>query len=116
LPENSIVFFENFSFQPAEFGYSFDSTGELIHYDYRKILDFRREIASHCDLYVNDCVGPDTLMESCLKPSCAIVNPGTSSILMAEYAPQKVMGLLLEAEVRSMSSSSLKLSGCSWLV
>lgn len=102
LPENSIVFFENFAFQPAEFGYSFDSMGELVHYDYRKIVEFRQEIASHCDLYVNDCIGPDTLMESSLGPSCAVVNPGTSSILMAEYTPQKVMGLLLEAEVRSL--------------
>lgn len=71
LPENSVILLENMSFHPAEFGYSIDRQGNCVHLDLDKIHNFRKKLISYSELYINDCFGPNTCMESLFRDYCS---------------------------------------------
>ncbi|CAG9330827.1 unnamed protein product [Blepharisma stoltei] len=104
LPENSVILLENMSFHPAEFGYSIDRDENCYHVDLDKINNFRRKLTSYYELYINDCIGPNTCMETLFKDTCSWRNPGCSSIECPEFEGEAILGLNLEKEIKGISS------------
>jgi len=104
LPENSIVMLENSAFHPGEFGYQVTKEGHVRHQTLQQTAQFRELLASYCEVFVNDCIGPTVCMETAFKDPCTLTNPGCSSIVVPAYGPvTAVMGKNLEPEIISIT-------------
>ncbi len=108
LPENSIIIMENTAFSPGEYGYSISRDGVLSHTSLQEISAFRRLLASYCSVFVNECIGPNTCMESDFSDRCSISNPGCSSLEISGPDIECVLGLNCEKEVKGLADFLLE--------
>lgn len=108
LPENSIILMENTTFSPGEYGYSISREGVLKHTSLLEINSFKRQLASYCSVYVNECIGPNTCMECIFTDRCSISNPGCSSLEIFGGEIEGVLGLNCEKEVKGLADFLLE--------